>query len=52
MLSRKEEFIGKKLHDIMILRIILYYNDSFFIKDVKKTYRLNEDVLKIKKEFS
>lgn len=49
-LSRKKKLIEKKLYDIMILKIIVYYNKFLFIKYIKIDYKQDEDPFKLKKK--
>lgn len=51
-LSRKEEFVRKKLYDTMSVMTIICCNNLFFIEGIKEVYEVDEDVLKIKKAFA
>lgn len=47
-LNRKE-FMKEKLYDTMILKTIVYCDDFLFIKGIKRDYKQDNDVFKIKK---
>lgn len=47
-LNRKE-FMKEKLYDTMILKTIVYCDDFLFIKAIKRDYKQDNDVFKIKK---
>lgn len=51
-LSRKEEFMGVKLHDTMMLSTIIYCDESSLIKGVKEAYKVDDDALKINRIFA
>lgn len=52
IVSRTEEFMEVKFNDTVMLSMIIYYNDSPFIKDLKKAYKIDKDALEIKKAFA
>lgn len=50
-LGRRKEFIGEKFYDSILLKTIVYCNDSPFMKGINKDYENDEDALEINKVF-